>query len=310
LSRSRAPIEIEGADGLLSRAARVRMTRQLSGAGDTDLLDYHLAAMRDIGAPPLLTGNRADLLIDGPSTYAAMFSAIENARTFVLVESFIFEEASAGERQLSVMLTQAAATRGRDLRAVRRRRFHDYRRPVPRTAQSGWSRLCAFNPLNPFDPRFSGINQRDHRKIVVVDGSSRSPVASTSARPIASPPAGTAPRPLQREHAPSGLARYTHRHSGHGRQQLEGLFRATWLDAECADDVKPPFQERTIAAGDTLLQVIASTPDDERNEIYATLLSVITYAQRRIDVTMAYFVPDDTLEHALEDAAGAGSRCA
>jgi cardiolipin synthase len=36
------------------------------------------------------------------------------------------------------------------------------------------------------------------------------------------------------------------------------------------------------------------------------LLSVITYAQQSIDITMAYFVPDDTLENALEAAARRG----
>ena len=94
LSRSRTPIDIENADGMLSRAERVRVSRQLATTGDTALLDYHLAAMQDIGAPPLLTGNRVELLIDGPRTYCAMFAAIEKARDYVLVESFIFEEAA------------------------------------------------------------------------------------------------------------------------------------------------------------------------------------------------------------------------
>jgi cardiolipin synthase len=167
--------------------------------------------------------------------------------------------------------------------------------------------LCAFNPLNPFDPRFSGINQRDHRKIVVVDGelAFTGGVNFSQAYRIASRQARR--RGLSRENTLHQGWRDTHiAIRGTAAKQLEGMFRATWLDAECADEVKPPFQERTIAAGDTLLQVIGSTPDDERNEIYATLLSVITYAQRRIDVTMAYFVPDDTLEHALEDAARRG----
>ena len=36
------------------------------------------------------------------------------------------------------------------------------------------------------------------------------------------------------------------------------------------------------------------------------MLSGIAYAQKSIDVTMAYFVPDDTLEKALKDAARRG----
>jgi hypothetical protein len=58
----------------------------------------------------------------------------------------------------------------------------------------------------------------------------------------------------------------------------------------------------------TLLQVVASAPKDEFNEVYVTMLSVITYAQRSIDITMAYFVPDDVLEQALKDAARRGVR--
>jgi cardiolipin synthase len=54
------------------------------------------------------------------------------------------------------------------------------------------------------------------------------------------------------------------------------------------------------------VQIVASTPRDATNAIYATLLSVITYAQRSIDVTMAYFVPDDVLENALMAAAKRG----
>ena len=59
LSRSRTPLDIEGPNGTLNRAERVRLTRKLSDTGDTALLDYHLAAMNDLGAPPLLTGNQA-----------------------------------------------------------------------------------------------------------------------------------------------------------------------------------------------------------------------------------------------------------
>src|SRR5207344_2144100 len=70
--------------------------------------------------------------------------------------------------------------------------------------------------------------------------------------------------------------------------------------------VLPAFNEAVAGAGNTLVQVIASTPDDDSNEIYATLLSVITYVRRSIDVTMAYFVPDDALENALAEAARRG----
>ena len=112
LSRSPTPVDFESPEWHGRAApARCALTRKLADTGDTALLDYHLAAMRDIGAPPLLTGNSAELLIDGPRTYRAMFAAIEKARDYVLIESFIFEEAAA----------QATGALSALLRARRRR---------------------------------------------------------------------------------------------------------------------------------------------------------------------------------------------
>ena len=307
LSRSRTPVDIEGADGMLSRAERVRVSRQLSTTGDTALLDYHLAAMQDIGAPSLLTGNQLELLIDGPRTYAAMFSAIEKAREYVFVESFIFEEAANGGRSLSALLTQAAA------RGVRVYVLYDAVGSLTTDEKflagltAAEITLCAFNPLNPLDKRFSGVNQRDHRKIVVVDGelAFAGGVNFSQAYRIASKQARR--RGLSKQKALQEGWRDTHiAIRGTAARELERLFRETWLKAECKGEVTPAFQERAVAAGNTLVQVVASTPDDANNEIYATLLSVITYAQRNIDVTMAYFVPDDTLENALKAAAKRG----
>jgi len=79
-----------------------------------------------------------------------------------------------------------------------------------------------------------------------------------------------------------------------------------WREAACTGDVTPAFDAHASRGGDVLLQVIASTPKDELNEIYASLLSVITYAQKSIDITMAYYVPDEAFEKALADAARRG----
>jgi len=307
LSRSRAPVDIEGADGMVSRAERIRLTRKLSATGDTDLLDYHLAAMRDIGAPPLLTGNQVDLLIDGPRTYQAMFAAIEAAHDYVLVESFIFEEASAGDRTLSSLLT-AAAARGAHVYVL-----YDAVGSLTTDAQflarlgDAGVTLCAFNPLNPLNTRFSGVNQRDHRKIVVTDGTLAfaGGVNFSQAYRIASSQARH--RGLSKQKTLHQGWRDTHiAIRGTAAKQLESLFRETWRKAECKGEISPAFSEQAVKAGNTLVQIVASTPDDERNVVYATLLSVITYAQRNIDITMAYFVPDDTLENAIRAAAQRG----
>jgi cardiolipin synthase A/B len=307
LSRSRTPVDIEDPQGMVSRAARVRLTRQLAATGDTALLDYHLAAMKDVGAPPLLTGNTVQLLIDGPRTYQAVFAAIEKARRYIFVESFIFEEAVQGDRRLSELLR--AATR----RGVRVYVIYDAIGSLTTDEEflqglrQSEVALCAFNPINPLDDRFSGLNHRDHRKIVVIDGEHAfaGGINFSHAYRIASEQIKE--RGFSRQKAIDQGWRDTHIGiRGTGALHLEMLFRDSWVRAQCEGEIAPAPPASGIDGGDTIVQIVASTPADDENVIYATLLSVLTYAQKSIDVTMAYFVPDDTLERALKDAARRG----
>ncbi|HUQ12189.1 MAG TPA: phospholipase D-like domain-containing protein [Steroidobacteraceae bacterium] len=307
VSRSKVPVDIESAEGMVNRAARLRLTRKLAATGDTALLDYHLAAMREIGAPPLLLGNSVELLIDGPRTYQAMFSAIEKARSYVLVESFIFEEAVQGDRRLSQVLADARR------RGVRVYVIYDAvgslttdKQFLADLGETGVS-LCAFNPLNPLDERFAGLNHRDHRKIVVVDGETAfaGGINFSHAYRIASRQAKS--RGFSQENAIEQGWRDTHIGvRGPAARHLERLFRDTWTSAECKGAVEPAFTDTVAEGGRTVVQVVPSAPDDQQNVIYAMLLSVLAYAQKSVDVTMAYFVPDDTLEKALADAAKRG----
>jgi len=306
LSRSNTPVDIVSPEGVVGRASSLRTTRKLATRGDTALLDYHLAAMRDLGAPPLLTGNGVELLIDGPRTYRAMFSAIEKAQRYIFLESFIFEEAVEGDRHLSELLKQASA-RGVHIYVV-------YDAVGSLTTDKEFLadlkqaevELCTFNPLNPLDDRFSGVNQRDHRKIVVVDGvqAFAGGVNFSHAYRIASKQAKSGG--LSKQQAIDQGWRDTHiALRGTASKELERLFRDTWSRAKCEGEL-PEFSPPAVKGGDTLVQIVASTPADEMNVIYATLLSVITYAHKSIDITMAYFVPDDALEGALRGAARRG----
>ena len=282
------------------------MTRELAATGDTSLLDYHLAAMQEVGAPPLLTGNSVELLIDGPRTYGAMFAAIESARHYILVESFIFEEAVEGHRRLSTLLTEAAR------RGVRIHVLYDAvgslttKKDFLSSLADAGIALCVFNPLNPLDDRFSGVNQRDHRKIVVIDGVVAFAGGINFSRAYQLTSKQARRRGFSQQQSLDSAWRDTHiAIRGTGATSLQSLFAETWRTAECEGDLGL-LRDTPTNAGSTLVQIVASTPDDDTNEIYVTLLSVITYAQKSIDITMAYFVPDEQLEKALMDAARRG----
>jgi cardiolipin synthase len=247
LSRSPTPVDIESPNGPVGRASALRTTRQLAATGDTDMLDYHLAAMRDLGAPPLLTDNSAELLIDGPRTYRAMFAAIEAARQYIFLESFIFEEAVEGDRRLSELLRQAAG------RGIHIYVLYDAVGSLTTEAQfleglkAGGIALCAFNPLNPLDDRFAGLNQRDHRKIFVVDGEQAfaGGVNFSHAYRIASKQARSSG--LSKQKSLDQGWRDTHiGMRGPAALKLEQLFRELWREAGCAGELQPAFEERAV----------------------------------------------------------------
>jgi cardiolipin synthase len=54
------------------------------------------------------------------------------------------------------------------------------------------------------------------------------------------------------------------------------------------------------------VRAIGSTPDDPYSLIYLTLISAIGNAEKQVQLTHAYFVPDPQLFQALGDAAARG----
>ena len=158
-----------GPDGRVDRRTRERVSLSLMKMGDDNLLAQHLAAMELANSAPLIAGNSVQLLVDGPRTYAAMFSAISAARETVNIEMFIFGEAQHDGRNLSDLLVEVVGkgiavnvlydSLGSGGYAACRIRKAPCRGSSPLRVQPRESR-------GQPNPQFV---QRDHRKIVVVD---------------------------------------------------------------------------------------------------------------------------------------------
>src|SRR4051812_44301313 len=106
---SHQTLSMIGPDGRIDRRTRERISLRLMKMGDDNLLAQHLAAMELTNNAPLITGNSVQLLVDGPRTYAAMFSAIAAARGSVNIEMFIFGEAQHDGRYLSDLLVEVVS---------------------------------------------------------------------------------------------------------------------------------------------------------------------------------------------------------
>ena len=78
-----------------------RLKRQVN---PTDILERYIAVVESVTESPLTKGNKVTLLIDGPSTYAAMFEAIRNAQDHINLETFILEDDEIGRKFTDLLL--------------------------------------------------------------------------------------------------------------------------------------------------------------------------------------------------------------
>ena len=88
--------------------------------------------------------------------------------------------------------------------------------------------------------------------------------------------------------------------------EFQKLFLDTWQRQACAKPETTQTAVRPAAAGDKVLRVIGSSPDNNASEMYLALLAAIEHAESQIYITMAYFVPDPNTIAALKRAAERG----
>jgi len=299
------PAQLEGARGPLSAAQSKAILAGLAGRGQpTDIFERHLAIEEAIVGSPLTTGNEVLLLQDGPATYRAMLAAIEDARDHINMETYILDDDEVGQRFAQALMAKqqqgvqvnlirdSAGTRGTP------RDFFD------KLAAAG-IRVLEFNPLNPLLARKAWeLNQRDHRKLLIVDGRT----AFLGGINISSVYSGGSFSQKSRVRPDGGLAwRDTDlRLRGPVVAELQKLFIATWQAQKgiplASKDYFPPPE----SAGRQVVRAIGSSPEEPYSLIYATLLSALGSAETSVHLTNAYFAPDPQLLAALEAAAGRG----
>ncbi|MEY3295693.1 MAG: hypothetical protein RLZZ451_1741 [Pseudomonadota bacterium] len=299
------PVPLEGARGPLPVAQSQALLEHMASRGpDSGIFDEHLAREEAIVASPLTTGNRVELLQDGPATYGAMLEAIRAARHHINLETYILDDDDVGRR-----FAQALVDKRREGVQVNLIRDSVGTLGTPaaffeQLVASG-IRVLEFNPVNPLTARGAWmLNQRDHRKLLIVDGR----VAFLGGINFSSVySGGSAGHGMQARPAGSLAWRDTDLQlHGPAVAELQKLFLATWSAQQGeplphADYLPPPE-----VAGDDVVRVIGSSPQEPYSLIYATLLSAIGSARTSVHLTNAYFAPDPQLLETLETAARRG----
>jgi cardiolipin synthase len=251
---------------------------------------------------PLIAGNQVTLLYDGPQTIAAMTQAISAATRNINLETYIFDADSVGTPLAELLMARQQA-------GVQVHVIVDAVGTL-RTPQAFFDRMrdagvqvLVFNPINPLQAGGPWeINQRDHRKLLVVDGvqafaggvnisSSYSNSSLFRARNKASSEVGWRDTHVQIQ--------------GPAVAALQWTFLEHWVSQSSIPLQDSDFFPAAHASGKSLVRVLASAPEGGQ-EIYRAYLLAIQAARRSVHITSAYFLPDRSLVAGLLGAAARG----
>lgn len=296
--RPSSPVQLEGARGpLTAKQSQAVIARLKSNGAETNIFARHVALEAEIVGSPLVVGNRVVLLV-GPATYDAMSAAIQNAQDHINMETYIIDDDEIGRRFAEQLINKQRS-------GVQVNLIYDSVGAINtpkeffKPLQDSGVNVLEFNPVNPLIARKGwDVNQRDHRKLLIVDGR----VAFVGGINVSSVySSGSFGR-----HKPTKANtpwRDTHlRMAGPVVSEFQKLFMATWSEQKGAPLAPRDYFPEPASQGNEVVRAIGSSPAESYSQIYATLLSAINSAETQVFLTNAYFVPDPQLLAALKEA--------
>ncbi len=277
--------------------SEVLLGQLVPGLDRSGPLMEHLALMERLTGMQLTTGNSVTLLENGPAAYPAMLRAIRKAKDNINLESFIFEGESVGQEFAGALLEKRKE-------GVQVNLIYDSFGSSS-TPQSFFDRLAA-GGIDILD--FNHVGQtgwplhRDHRKLLVVDGETAftgginiSDVYSSSLVSLG------LERKLGRPWRDTEVMI-----EGPAVAQFQRVFLHTWLTKKGRGPTPRNYLPFVAAKGQALVQAIASGPTEGTSLAYLMYLSAVARAAHSIDITAAYFAPNETLVDALGRAVRRG----
>ncbi|WP_109482559.1 cardiolipin synthase [Paraburkholderia sp. C35] len=258
------------------------------GAGDPQF-------MRSMGlllGPPVSSGNRFDVLLNGDEIFPSMLEGIAAAQKTITFETFIYWSGAIGEQ-----IANALSAKARDgisvhvlLDWVGSQKMD--RRYLQMLKDAG------AEVIQYHKPHWTGLgrmNDRTHRKLLVIDGR----IGFTGGVGIA---------PEWTGHAQDDKHwRDTHfRVTGPAVGHMQAVFMDNWIKATGNVLHGPDYFPEAEHTGDGLAHMFSSSPSGGSDDMQLMYLMAITAATHSIHLASAYFVPDKLTINAIVEAVKRG----
>ena len=244
--------------------------------------------------PGLLDGNEVVELLNGDQIFPPMLEAIRSARTSITFETYIYWSGDIG-RQFAEALSERARA------GVKVHVLLDWVGSAKIEESFLTEMKDAGVEIEKFhEPKWydlARLNNRTHRKLLVVDGQ----IGFTGGVGIA---------PLWTGHGqdPDHWRDSHYQVKGPVVGQMQATFLDNWLKATGRVMHGERYFPPIAPAGTMQAQMFSSSPSSGSESMQLMYHLAITAAERSIDFSVAYFVPDELTRKLLTDALQRGVR--
>ncbi len=253
--------------------------------------------MNELGVllgPPFQGGNRVRALLNGDQIFPPMLAAIRSAQVSINFETYIYWSGDIGRE-----FAEALAERARQ--GVKVHVLLDWvgsakmDESLIATLTSAGVAVRKFHP--PHWSHLGRLNNRTHRKLLIVDGR----IGFTGG-------VGVAPQWTGRAQDPAHWRDTHFEVEGPVVAQMQSVFIDNWVKVT-GDVLHGPQQFPALTAvGSGQAQMFSSSPSGGSESMQLMYLLALTAAARSIDLSAAYFVPDDLTLQTLLQAMKRGVR--
>ncbi|MDV7138525.1 cardiolipin synthase [Maribacter sp. TH_r10] len=261
--------------------------------GDGAYKIYNL--LRNNGKAVLTYENEVSILVNGEQKFERLKIDLENAEDHIHMEYFVFKDDEQGIKIIELLCKKAE-------QGVRVKLLYD---DVGSAISSKSKKVMtnsgvlhhAFLPVL-FSNSTSKINYRNHRKIVVIDGK----IGYLGGINI--------DQKYNNDYSNIRYWRDTHlRIQGAAVGALQSSFFLSW-NFTAKDDIELEEKHfpnsRPIAQDPVAVQIVASGPDTDWENIMEAMFTAINTAKKRIYITTPYLIPNSQILTALTTASRSG----